>query len=588
MSAVVAQIPRVDRALSSGSDGVMATPKADLLNLIFNQSMAVPEKGGPSLSEAVVGTTLVAGDVISMDQSVRGMMISLYRAQNWQGLGELFSHAEFMASVHAFGTVTGINAILGAVEMKHQFSQIAYADAIGDQRGSLMGRVSFVKGVALAGSGISFLSLRPLAIAKTVTHASAKTLLGRAINWLSFAGVICYTVFFSLLAIVLGIQIHEANAIQKKVNQAESLEKQVEMLQKLVKTTTGEVWQKLVQKEGGEEAAQKALIEEAYLFAGSKLEALAKELNIDLPKERLHAVLERILRNAHEGGEDLQANVQSDLLCFGLIGRVKKTQEKKLCKLQRVMSQETIEALQNALKMDLLDRVQKAEASKEAKALVEKVQATLHKGVIEKALIITVVSLGIAVLVMPYFLVSASGVLISTVAMLIFSTFMLMADSYYLVQSHKNDRFAVHDKKMLILSTVLGVSSLIVMAALGFSGVISFGLAPAIISLVLGLLWVGQNGLTWWIMDRNEKRNLLNNPTLESFIEAIESGKWKEKIDEMYGNLPEEMREKINAVLKESDNDKKVAAKRVAQDVEKAKQTQLERLRQALTPHLIG
>ena len=187
---------------------------------------------------------------------------------------------------------------------------------------------------------------------------------------------------------------------------------------------------------------------------------------------------------------------------------------------------------------------------------------------------------------MIFAMVFTAGVplLISSFVTLVFSILMMVVDGYYLYQSYKNERPGSQDKNMTIFSTIMGVFSMLTLITLGLTGVVTMGILPMAVAGLMCALWIGQNALTYWVMDRNEKRYQLKNPTLETFLDAIHKNFDQDKIMEMFRNLPEELMEMFQRALKDHNKDMKQAALSVSKKVEEVKERRKERLRECLAP----
>ncbi|NGX27805.1 MAG: hypothetical protein K940chlam6_01743, partial [Chlamydiae bacterium] len=130
-------------------------------------------------------------------------------------------------------------------------------------------------------------------------------------------------------------------------------------------------------------------------------------------------------------------------------------------------------------------------------------------------------------------------------------------------------------------------TSLLMMMGLGASGVLSVGVVPLVIALVLTGLWLGQNGVTWAVLNRNERRYQDKNPTLETLLKALDAGE-KKRVELMLKNLSEMHRQIIQSEMKQSHGDMKESTRAVIQKIELTKKAHLESLREAITPQLVN
>ncbi len=547
------------------------------------------------VSELAFGDMYVVGDYTSLYRTSEDFGLSLlamYPNSSLSWMKDFFSSKDMITAYQTFGSLSGITFLAGLVKMSHVPSTIGYAEAIGDRRGALIGRISTLEGASMAGAGASSVGFRVLTIFDTIKDIKPESLLGRVCHGFSIASLVFWCIFFAVVSTMLGIQMYEGYQFQSKLKKAEDLAGQIEIIQKKMRVNAGGVYTKLVKKHGSESAANKVLIDEAYRVGKENLGKLLKELGIkDVPEERLKSMVHDILEEGVQdcSVESMQKRVQEQLMMIGLDMRVQKTQLKKQAKMGRILGSSGMDAMKEVSSAKSLAgrvRIGDPSAIQQANKLVDVIKKSTQRQITESAIIIGVLVLGIAAMVAAIALTGGTGILVSTALMLVFSITMLITDGYYLLQSYRGDRPAPHDKKMLAASAVMGVASLLAVSALGLSGVITLGTAPIVISFVLAAIWLAQNGATWAIINRNERRHNEKNPTLETLMKALDADK-KEQVEIMFKNLSEIHRLMIDEEKKKHDGDLKEATRAVIRAVELTKKAHLEELRAMLQPHLV-
>lgn len=551
--------------------------------------------GGPVLPQSsrilsghTLGNSFVVADYTSLYRSVQDLAVGIwdrFPQAPLSFLKDFMSSKDIALGYHIFGSASSLNVVIGLVQLKAAYDLCAFAKAIGDEEGLLQGRLSCIQSTTLFGAGVSFAAYRPLSIYGIATNSSPMSLIGRLSYASVQAGMAFYAVFFTMSTAVLGLQVHEGMTFVKGLDRAGDLTAQVEWLQQKLQVDPKEVHQKLTREHGTDKATD-LLIDEAISSGKEGIRSMMKEMGIPKVQE---AKLEEIVRDAVKKScsgwtaEAVQKQMSEKLMLVGLSMRVQKTQLKQSTKMQRILGRTGFEVLQEVA--SLKGRVTKTDAK--AQELVDKIRASAVSSITESAIVGAVSAMGIVAMVAAIVFTGGLPLIISSAFMLVFSILMSAIDGYYLYMSYKEERPADHDKKMVVLSTLVGVASFLTLVALGATGVVSMGIFPIVVAAILSALWVGQNGVTLWVMDRNEKRHQLQNPTLETFLKALQDESQKDKIMEMFGNLPEELKGLIQKALKGHQNDMEKAALSVARRIEEAKAARLEMFRGVLSPHLV-
>lgn len=451
------------------------------------------------LSGLSAGSVFVTSDYTSLYRSFEDFAKSLWghysKEMNW--MGKLFSSKDLAVSYQTFGSVTGINFLIGVAKGVHAYSRLKFSKAIDDKMGQLLGRVGTFEGMSLATAGVSFLAYRVLAVMGTIGKGASAVLIKRTAPAFAMAGLASYSAFFGLLSSVFGIRLWEGVQFKKELEKRTSIADQIDFLFKKINVAPEEVFAKLVKKYGSEEAAKKYLVDEAYSLAKGNLNLILKELNIPAPKEKVCEILDSLISQQKE-----------NLVMAGLRERVYKAQLKKQTKMGRILDGVGFEALKEIQSLPKLSekvRSGNVAATKKAKELVANLKKGNERKLKETGIVFGVLLFGMVAMLLAIVLSGGTGLIVSTAVMLIFSILMAGVDGYYLYQCYQEDVPAPHDKKMLFFSSFLGLSSFLLMVILGLTGVVSFGIFPMILSCCLTTLWLGQNAFSWHIINRKQK-----------------------------------------------------------------------------------
>ncbi len=557
-------------------------PHEVLRKALFEQGPALPKVDASPMSGLSKGSVFVVSDFTSLYRSTEDLAKSVWSVfpnapLSW--MKGAVSGRDMAIGYQAFGSLTGVNAVLGYVGMYGGLQNLAYAKAINDQQGVLLERITVLKGGSLMGAGVTYGAFRPLSIAARLAHGEATSILNGIAGSMAIAGSGFYSLFFGLLAMSSSLQIVESSSFQARLEEAESFEDKLQVLVKALDAAPDQI-----------KASDEKLKNEALKSGKKDLKKALKELGIsNVPREKLQGLLLKVIEESVGGwtSASRQKNVQNELMKIGLSMRVQKLEKKQEAKMQRILSSKGFAALK-ALKNTpgLLARVERGDkaAIEQARALFQVVEVGLKSRFRENTALTAACLLGVVAMVLGVTITGGVPLIAATAVMLALSISMLAVDGYFLFQSFQNERPANHDKAVLITSTVIGLISLIGMVALSLTGVVTMGTFPLVVSLALTSIWMIQNGVTLGVMKRNEKRYLEKHPTLESFIKSID----RENVMEIFANLSEETKKKIQTALSYSNNSMKEAALSVAREIEEAKSKQLELLRKSFTTYFVN
>lgn len=536
------------------------------------------------LSGAAIGSSFVISDLTSFCRNSADL--TCYFPTYFSFL----SHKGWETVYGLSGLATGMDVVLGALKIPDDMQSIARGDAIGDERGGLMGRAALIKDVTFIGAGISYIVYRIFSIVDLVKNIQVGSLIGRVNTGFLQLGLSCYAAFFALWSVIFGIRFYENGKFAWKLSQKEGLADQVELLQKKYAPHLERIHEKLLKKCGGDEVKLNALLRTEALTAGKEgLRQVVRSLGISCSDKELGELLLRLM---HKGKTEKQLTQELNGIALGM--RVQKARKRKDKKLERALGKAGLDTVKElAQDKTLLQRVKAGDAcaEKTAQGLVEKIRAVNRSKLTENGIVLAICLMGIAAMVAATVCGGGIPLIVSGVLMLVFGILVTGVDSYYLYQSYKEEKPLASDRKVLILSSLVGIGSFAAALALALSGVVTMGAGPLIVAGVMLAIWLGQNGLTWAVLARNERLHEEKHPTVKTLLKALENAETWERIEKMLDNLleSEKLREALKDHVEEGGKRECLKAELLTR-VERVKRQKLERkerLSGVLSPYLV-
>lgn len=524
--------------------GAIAPAGKDLYRLIFNQNF-----------ENKDFKPLISGNISYEIQNITSLQragTDLIQSTDPALLGSIgFTGPAASVTYQAFGTSSLLNAVIWGLQMPSSFNQIAFSDKIGDKRQALTGRISVVKNAVGITAALSLSGgFRVTSIMGAAQGATPSSLLGRLSFGFVTAGLVLYSIFFALISIVVGISIYEGEKLRKDLT-----------LEKLVRKLTVDP-AKIKGKFKGAE-----LEKEALSVGMQQLKALSKELGIKADDKVFEGALIQLA-----GGKDKLEEI-------GLALKLAQIQCKKEQKLLRTVGKECFDEIQKLVNGKLDSNAQAL--------LVDKVRASLNSNLRMNIIVLAVCLLSIAALVAGIVCTAGVPLIIASVLMVASTLAMIGLDGYCFKMSLEGEQPATHDKKAIVFSTVVCIAAVVTLVALHVFGIVTFGVGPLVVALVLAGMWLGYNYYVWNKLDEKEHNQRLTKPTLETFAEDINSYRFTdEQIEEMFEKLPEKKQIKA-ALTGDSRYDYFQATNAVIEDLKALKAEELERIREALVPYLV-
>ena len=443
-----------------------------------------------------------------------------------------------IAVYNVTGDTTAGNLFIGMLGIKQRIEELAIAELLNDSRGKLLGRVGIVKDALLTAGGACFLALRPLATASAITGASATSLLGRVTAGFGVAGSAVFALFSGVLGAIAALNLHSLYKFEDEFEN-KTLQGQIDFLNKKVSVDREATRSKLIEKTyGNDEAAFKAAMKEHALKTGAEtLVRMMKELGGEkMSKAQARKIL--IDLDTQEGG--------NFLIEAGLDLIVQKKEMKKEQKLGRIVGGANLEKIKELKNYRQIPKEMATEIVDQVRASVKTNQK------INWALIAMSVGSVLALVGGIIFTGGLGALLISLIAIAYFVV-MVGLDVYCYKQDMAQGMPGPHDKKALLIHAVSGIVTLAVVAALMATSVISFGLVPLIVAIVLTVGWVAFDGYSWMRLNEREKKYMEEHPTLEQFLKLLDDKTKKAQFYDVYKKLAFQDQMDIRAILNTND-----------------------------------
>jgi len=563
-------------ALDTTRNSMSALSRSDLRNALLS-GPALPSTDR-KISGHTSNSAFILSDYRGTSESIENLILSYigYSSESsLQWLGDDLSSPGLGLNHHILSSAAIMHAPLGVMKMKQGLNQIKLSKALEDPLGILKAKFEFINASAYLGVGVHSFVFLPVGFIGGVFKKGAQSpLFKRMFSVLSAAGAVMGSIYLTSFVPRFVLACYEGYDFIRGIKNASNLSSRVAFLQKWGKVDQDAIWEGLLEKHGSEKAARAALIQEARYAGKENLRKIAKELGIsNFSEQQLETAFQKLLERRFEGisKQDMDAMVHEQLTLLGFQMKLIKVGMQKSAKMSRLLGKEGLQALKELSEdSSLVGRIEKGsfKATQKAQNLIKKIQASASSNLTVNALILAVVLIGMAATVASIILSSAGGVLLTAIISLLVSLSWLIVDGHSLIQSHKSERPAPYDKKLLALSSGLGIASTATMVALAVSGVFSMGIIPLVISIGLGALWLAQNAYTWSKMNRNERR------FQEGLSKALQSGK----------DLNKYFSREFHPVIKQELNSQSFSKERVLKRINDWKKRRLELFKRSLEP----
>ncbi len=494
---------------------------------------------------------------------------------------------------HGFGLGVVVSAAGVALGLPRTYSRAARAEEVGDGRGWALGSLALARDVSLIGGLVIFGgAYRGTAVASALsgvtTGFTAPTLLGRITGAFSTLGLALLTVFYAFAGVVLGLNIYEGEKLKNslKLDEQNGLQAQLARIEKKLTVDLVKLEAKLKKELGPN--YKTALVKEAIAAGAANLHALLEELGIttsdplgDIYKNILAAELQN--RGATESVGQMLALIGFDL-------RARKLEIKKTDKLSRVLGEDLVKTIKGTMSEStpLSARIANdASALQQGQDLVQRVQKVLSENVSSKMPSIIQTAVGLTAIVLCTIFTAGAGLVVGVVLMAISSLMSLVSDYIGLQKSvASEEKGAIHDKKLLTLSILVNLAIVATIVALHVAGILTLGIAPLVVMIVLSAIWLGYNLYALHVIERKEDAWKKAHPTLEDYLAAVTAGD-RGKMLEIPARLPPELRAKVEeAAFSKPGADLRAVIEQTIQQIKDEELQRKESLRQALDPFI--
>jgi len=524
--------------------------------------------GQQKMSDIAASSGFAIGDVTTGYRAAQDLVASSYVKAGME-IPQFLTTPELAVAYQAFGLASGVYAMTGVVKFFDASLQVEQAKAIGDERGVLLGRVSQANNLVLSAGGASFGTFRGLAAAAAVYRydvaKDAPTLMGRMTHGFMMAGLVCFGVFFMALTAITGWQIKKNNDFERDLAKATEMVDKIDFLKKQLQPDQGKMKSELVEKhkkalegtipeaeleQAASKAALKELVDEAYETGKTGLRKQMDALGLEkVPDERLKEMVDKIMSASMSGSSEAVGHkVEAALAQVALRQRAFKIEKTNEAQLKRIMGQAGVDAIKEVANTpSLAGRVRNGDlgALKESAELVDKVKKSVasHRSFLWKCMGGCILSLAaIALFMTP----GGWGVIfVASILMLAAAGVMLYIDTT-MYQDARKGRPGTWDKTQVKVSTGLALGSAALSFGLMASGVVSFGVVPAVVSAVMLAVWLGANAHAWNTINKNELDYRMHHPTLEFLKEALKDQEKPEAILAMLARLDPRQRKLID------------------------------------------
>jgi low affinity Fe/Cu permease len=510
----------------------------------------------------------------------------------------------------AMGTTTSFNSLMGAIAAKSAYDRYQRATEIGcgvfsSER--VESGIDTVRGAVQSVAGATYIPYRPLSMTTSILGVNAgsftaPSVLGQVTYSLGAVGSLLFGVFYACLGMFFASNTARlANFSIKMWKAGDYGTGDVPKIITFLKDRIG------VTASGTLEQMQK---DHPHLYK-SELNKLAVDSTCRFIKATLKEALDQKMpgiskhseKECREMAEKLLAefdNLPSDVsqeLCLGLATRLGLTQaqaqglsfvellgldiktalrgKRNEAELTGYIGGGTVAALKKAMETGLIerlgsdDKVVQDRALEEAKGLIKNAKSSMRWNAFVNIGLLVAGVLGVIATIMN-FIPATANLAITGAIWLICGISMLPVDGYCLFSAQNSEGpIGKYDKTLLYISTAVAVSSLV--ATFIIANVFSMGIPAFVISVAIGVLWLGNNCLAMHKVSQKEKKYEMDHPTLASVGEklqeqiqtkAVTESLAGKKMDPKYGQaMLERLKDKAKNLSKE---DKKALKAEVA------------------------
>ena len=387
--------------------------------------------------------------------------------------------------LNALGMTASLSVLTGYVAGCRGSVAYEKAHKIGDQTGKVLGAMNMVRGSVESLGGMTATPLRALSIAGTYTSAKGITVAAGILGPVSstFFGLTYLLLLIpSAISLVKNILYsHQLNKVMEAPENQTEAQKYAAGLRFLKGSLEGtpEDWEKVAL----------ATLKDSSLWEGWNLKEahLAPEELHLLSAEELHFIEERIGQEKYDMISHLKM-VQHTQQAFINMKKCKEVE------LKRQTGGETVALVKKS--GPLLKLLETGKGVEAAKEMFGTIHSEAGKSRLLHGAIILFCALGLFATIAGT-VATGGGLPIAIAAIWVITSIgMLAIDGYFLYQAHQSGALDTKDKTMFLIANTL----LLIIAGAGT--VLSGGLAPLIISGVVGGLWLVLAGYSYYKWNR--------------------------------------------------------------------------------------
>jgi len=564
----------------------------ELAHLLHEQ----PTGSAPSLIPLFTGAAKSAEDVAADYSYVLRQFFGNH------GIGVI---GQDSALFSAMGSTTSFNSLMGAIAAKSAYDRYQRATEMGYgvlSTERVESGIDTVRGAVQSVAGAVYIPYRPLSMTTSILGVNAgsftaPSVLGQVTYSLGAVGSLLFGVFYVCLSMFFTSNTARLANFSIKMWKAGDSSGDVPKIITFLKDRIGVTASStLDQMQKDHPLSCKSELKQAAVDSTCRfIKATLKEA-LD---QKVVGISKHSEKECKEMAEKLLAefdNLPSDVsqeLCLGLGTRLGLTHlqsqglsfvellgldiktalkgKRNEAELSGYIGGGTVAALKKALETGLIERLNSSDtvvqekALEEAVGLIKNAKSSMRWNAFVNVGLLIAGFFGVIATVMN-FIPATANLAVTGAIWLACGLSMLPVDGYCLFSAQNSEGpIGKYDKALLYASTAVGVSSLV--ATFIIANVFSMGIPAFVISLAIGVLWLGNNCLAMHKLSQKEKKYEMDHPTLASMAEklqeqiqakAVTESLAGKKMDPKYG---EAMLERLKEKAKNLSKDDKKALK---------------------------
>ncbi|MES2344710.1 MAG: hypothetical protein V4494_02070 [Chlamydiota bacterium] len=472
-------------------------------------SPAVPN--GPSLDLQTFNKKVAKAAIEPMKLSVSGMVAG---ATNLAGATKGLQGAVATRDVASKGTLGQVTALagiatstLGIIEGAHKIQE---GQLVGDSQTVIEGGTKLAASAAQTASAVGLVIFRPMNIASmamgiNATSFGSASLFGKLTFGLGQVSTGILGIFYALTGALGAFNLYHLLKFKyHKPNQLASNETKMNfLLGKLESKDTD--------------------------FA--KLNDFNTKDCIKEAKRMLPKVCAELKMSKEEWKELYAALGDKNLIQIGDAFKKRKLELKQEMQLARVIGDSAVEDLKKYKKLkekkNFTDQ-ERIELSNKSKVIIDKTEKAWDRKVIVNTLLTFAGIMGVGATAMALLCTGGIGAMVA-VGILVVAVIipMTLIDAYNYCTDLKESDPGIHDKKFLIITSVVAFLSMAL--SIGLMVALSAGLAPILLTLILGSFWLLINAYTYKKIGEAEKRANQKEKPVNELAEYIKA-EWLDKL----------------------------------------------------------